>query len=374
MQFARPGLQLRALLYMVQFLSLARPKLPAAMAESTNLTAQYAPALDFERAGYATGPVTSDPFFTVDAEWVDSEPGTVFRVEPMNTSEYTLPPGVAGVRILYQSENFNGSKTPTSGAVLFPYTPLKSQDGGDAVVVWAHGTSGLYANAAPSHLRNLWQHHTVPFPLALHGYIVVMPDYTGLGVSTNGQGKPIVHEYLASPAAAKDLEYGFEAARAAFPELGASFVVMGHSQGGGVAWSFAERMHTHPVAGYLGSIPISPVTNILSEPMPIRAILTAGVLWGMQNIFPDFDMNTILTEVGKERMQADKALAGNIGITKTLYFGVDLFIPGWEDNEHVQRFNALVHGGGGAPHCRPHAPDPGGAGPTHIIPRREGRR
>ncbi|KAF2829412.1 alpha/beta-hydrolase [Ophiobolus disseminans] len=297
------------------------------MVESTNLTARYAPALDFERAGYATGPVTSDPFYAIDAEWDDSEPGTVFRVESMNTSEYTLPPGVAGVRILYQSENLNGTRTLTSGAILFPYTPLKSQDGGNAVVVWAHGTSGLYANAAPSHLRNLWQHYIGPFPLALHGYIVIMPDYSGLGVSIDGKGKPIVHEYL---------DYGFKAA----------FAVMGHSQGGGVAWSFAERMHTHPVAGYLGSIPISPVTKILSETMPLRAVLAAGTLWGIENIFPDFDMNTILTEAGKERMQADKALDGNAGITKTFYLGADLFVPGWKDNEYVQRFNALVHSGG----------------------------
>ncbi|KAJ4290878.1 hypothetical protein N0V90_010074 [Kalmusia sp. IMI 367209] len=316
------------------------------MTQSTNWTARFAEALNYEKNGYATGPVTQDPFYTVSAEWDEKPLGTMFRVEGMNASAYTLPPGISGMRMLYQSENFNGTKTPASGAILFPYSPRKTKDGTVPVVVWAHGTSSLYPNGAPSHLRDLWQHFVGPFPLALQGYIVVMPDYAGLGVSVDSKGSPIVHEYLANPAAAKDLEYAFKATRSAYPKASHEFVVMGHSQGGGVVWSFAERMHTHPMQGYLGVIPISPVTNILSEPMPMRGILAAGSLWGMQNIFPDFDMNCILSDEGKERMKADKDLGGNVGITKFLYFGTELFVPGWEENEHVKRFNELVHGGG----------------------------
>jgi alpha-beta hydrolase superfamily lysophospholipase len=173
-----------------------------------------------------------------------------------------------------------------------------------------------------------------------------MPDYSGLGVSVDGAEKPIVHEYLASPAAAKDLEYGLKAAQEAFPLVGKKFVVLGHSQGGAVAWSFAERMYEFPMDGYLGVVPMAPVTRLLDESDHMRPVLAAGALWGMENIFPEFDMNTILTPDGVERMKADKALGGNVAVTGALFFGADLFKPGWETNEYVQRFQELTHAGG----------------------------
>ncbi|KAF2867785.1 hypothetical protein BDV95DRAFT_610686 [Massariosphaeria phaeospora] len=226
-------------------------------------------------------------------------------------ANYTLPPAIAGSRILYQSANFNSDATPTSAVVLFPYAPRRLADGTVPVVVWAHGTSGLYANAAPSHLRNMWQYYMAPFPLVLQGYVVVMPDYAGLGVSVDGRGHPIVHEYLASPAAAKDLEYSFKATREAFPFAGPKFVVIGHLQGD----------HMKPV-------------------------LAAGALPGMENIFPDFKINSILTPEGVARLQPDKDVGGNVAITAALFFSADLFKPGWEDNAYMQRFQSLTSTGG----------------------------
>jgi pimeloyl-ACP methyl ester carboxylesterase len=41
------------------------------------------------------------------------------------------------------------------------------------------------------------------------------------------------------------------------------FVAMGHSQGGNVAWSFAERQVKSPLPGYRGTISISAPTRIL---------------------------------------------------------------------------------------------------------------
>lgn len=107
--------------------------------------------------------------------------------------------------------------------------------------MWAHGTSGGSKDAAPSRIRNLWQHFVGPYQLALQGYVVVAPDYSGLGLSQDALGKPIVHEYMASPSQANDLVYSAQAAQAAFHELSKQFVVVGHSLGGGAAWAVAQR-------------------------------------------------------------------------------------------------------------------------------------
>lgn len=72
--------------------------------------------------------------------------------------------------------------------------------------------------------------------------MVVATDYAGLGVGLDEKGDKILHEYLASPAAANEVVYSVQAARQAFPELSKDFVVMGHSQGGGAAWAVAQRV------------------------------------------------------------------------------------------------------------------------------------
>lgn len=86
----------------------------------------------------------------------------------------------------------------------------------------------------------VWYGDEAPFTLALAGYAVVAPDYAGLGVwqTWGNSSKPIPHEYLASPAGGQDALYALRAARKAFEgKLSDDFVVVGHSQGGGVAVS-----------------------------------------------------------------------------------------------------------------------------------------
>lgn len=72
-------------------------------------------------------------------------------------------------------------------------------------------------------------------------YVVVAADYAGLGVGKDALGKPTVHEYLASSSHAHDVFYSVQAAQTSFPELSKHFVIIGHSQGGGVAWAAAQR-------------------------------------------------------------------------------------------------------------------------------------
>lgn len=135
-------------------------------------------AIQFERSNWATGSVHRDPFYEVLSESATQPPGSPLKVEEYtNTSLYTLPPNVALSRILFQSETFNGSAVPASAYILWPWMPRRDpQTGKYAVVGWAHGTSGVYGECAPSHIRNLWYQYSAPYILALQGYVVVGPD------------------------------------------------------------------------------------------------------------------------------------------------------------------------------------------------------
>ncbi|KAM5349831.1 hypothetical protein ACJ41O_006336 [Fusarium nematophilum] len=203
----------------------------------------------------------------------DMAPGSVLTVEDAtNLTNYLVPSGLTMSRIIYTTEDIDGKIVPASAYVLWPYSPFstspKSSKQGLPLVAWAHGTTGTFQPCAPSSYRALQYHFQVPFALALQGLAVVAPDYAGLGVSELPSGETIPHPWLTAPAHANDLAHAVGAARSAFSDLldaQGPFVAMGHSQGGGAAWAFAERQAKKPLKGYKGTVAIAPVTRILDD-------------------------------------------------------------------------------------------------------------
>jgi pimeloyl-ACP methyl ester carboxylesterase len=318
------------------------------MDPSWNISEITRAALTFEQYQWATGSVLEDPFYSVDERTASTPAGTLLKVERnTNTALYSLPPGTALSRIVYQSKNFNRSLVPVSAYILWPHSPRSAPDGYQ-VVAFSHGTSGIAPNGAPSHIKNLWQHYLAPFNLALQGYVVVATDYAGLGVSKNAQGEPIIHEYVASPSHANDVFYSVEAAQTAFPELSKSFVVLGHSQGGGSAWAAAQRQAVEPVHGYLGAVAVSPVTTIIDPAMAGPTLSAFGFLIaaGMENIFPGFDRSDILTPGGVQKLGVVQETNGCSSTVVSLIVSADPAKPKWTENTFVQKFQDLTKNGG----------------------------
>ena len=302
-------------------------------------------ALKFESSNWVAGSVSENPFYKVPEDAADATPGTTLKVEKdVDISEYLLPSATAMSRMIYQSEDLNGSRVPASALVLWPYLP-RSQADGYPIVAWAHGTSSITANGAPSNHKNLWQHFLAPYPLALQGYVVVAPDYSGLGVYEHSAGEPIVHQYLACPSHANDLIYAVEAAQKTFPELSKDFVVMGHSQGGGTAWATAQRQVTKPVLGYRGAIAVSPVTTILDQPEPFRSLIVTAICPGIASAVPEFKPADILTEEGQKRLTTMVDSGAGIASSISILMGADLLKATWAKNQHVKEYLDLISNG-----------------------------
>ncbi|KAL8906363.1 MAG: hypothetical protein Q9207_002075 [Kuettlingeria erythrocarpa] len=315
-------------------------------------------ALDFERSTWANGSVEDESFYQVPSNSSRLPAGTLLKLELYtNTSLYTLPPQTALSRILYQSKDFNGSLVPASAFIQWPYSPRVQPF---PIVAWAHGTSGVFPECAPSHLRNLLYQFTAPYALVLQGYVVVAPDYAGQGVSRTAEGKPIIHQLYASQAAANDVFYAVEAAQSAFPTLSKEFVVMGHSQGGGAAWAAAERQAKTPVEGYLGAIAASPLMNFLETLQLGIAFLgqdaalssVAGtiaiVARSVTSIFADFDVGWILTPAGAQNLRLLSRIQGCNSVTRELFTSatVPFVQPDILQNGYVKAFQDLVAVGG----------------------------
>ncbi|KAI9158167.1 secretory lipase [Paramyrothecium foliicola] len=279
-------------------------------------------AVRFEQTNWATGSVLSDPFYTdLPEETRNASAGSVLKVEEFTeTSAYTIAPSLALSRIVYQWKTLNGTLVPVSAFILWPYLP---RGGGSAapLVSWGHGTSGIVAECAPSHIRNLWFHFSGPYVLALAGYAVVATDYAGLGVSHYPDGVPIAHQYVSSPAAGNDLLYAAQAAQAAFPDkVSDEFVVMGHSQGGGAAWAAAQQQVELKIPGYVGAIAGSPVTDAveMAKVIPGASISLLQVAISIVTLFPDLPLSEILTDAGIAALNLLKEVQGCNSVFSTL--------------------------------------------------------
>lgn len=313
-------------------------------------------ALNFERSNWANGSVGADPFYRPPSNASSAPAGSLLRLQLFtNTSAYTLPPNTALSRFLYRTETLNGTLIPASAYILWPYTPRVEADG-YPVIGWAHGTSGGYGDCAPSHIRNLWYQFTAPYTLALQGYVVVAPDYAGLGVDHDSKGNPIRHPYMANPSHANDLFFSIQAAQSAFETLSKRFVIMGHSQGGGAAWGAAQRQISRPVDGYLGAIAGSPVTNFYDvlQLAGVRDGPVGGpygqigmlIAHALQDVFPSFSMSTILTAAGIRLYSLISETQGCNSAVFESFNAPGLLKPAWYDSLDVRKYYNLTSNGG----------------------------
>ncbi|KAF5008713.1 hypothetical protein FDECE_5021 [Fusarium decemcellulare] len=313
--------------------------------------------INFDRSQLAFGGPLEDDFYTLPPlanETGPLKPGQILKVQPFtDPTAFTIPSDTALSRIIYTTTNFNGTVIPASGFILWPYTPRKfdnSDKDKASVVIWTHGTSGFFATQAPSAHRGLWYANSAPFTFAQAGYAVFAPDYAGLGISTSWDGSEIPHQYGASPTAAHDALYGFRAALEAFPEkLANNFVVMGHSQGGGVSWSAAEVLAKEKdefadlSSGYRGAIAGSPTTRIFNS---LPEFVVPPVAIGLQSIFPSFRLEDWLTPLGVARTKLAKEIDAGIAVFAQFYMnGDDVVKADFNETWYVDAFSKLGDAG-----------------------------
>ena len=89
------------------------------------------------------------------------------------------PEGAQAYRVVYRSTDSGGAAVDVTGVVIIP--AAASPAAGRDIVAWAHGTSGIADDCAPS--TNSWLFGSIAGLASLlrHGYIVAATDYQGLG-------------------------------------------------------------------------------------------------------------------------------------------------------------------------------------------------
>ncbi|KAK2747879.1 hypothetical protein FQN55_004756 [Onygenales sp. PD_40] len=355
-----------AILLPFLFLSLAGLKISSAADSECDAQCRGKLSSSWEIEQHAS---TDSSFYTVPSDFSSDLPaGSLLHVEEAtDLSNYAVPSGLTMSRIIYTTSDLNGTILPASAYIIWPYTPAEALNPGNRgngypMVAWGHGTSGAQPLCSPSNYRNLQYHFMAPFLLALQGMAVVAPDYAGLGVDKLPSGEHFGHLWGAAPAQANDLANAIIAARAAFPNYlkpDGPFVAMGHSQGGGAAWAFAERLVDKPIKGYKGTVAFAPPANLIVNAE--QAIMNPSEPWASTILgsqprlidavtvaFPSYNYSGMSMEAYDRWSNIIQPLSGCLP-TETLVFSdmawEDLAQPDWTKDETVQTYSKMIDTG-----------------------------
>jgi alpha-beta hydrolase superfamily lysophospholipase len=253
------------------------------------------------------------------AKWVN---GSLISMQPISA-----PKGARAWRIMYRSSTGAGKHVPVSGLIIAP--ARKAPRGGRNVLAWAHGTTGLTKQCAPSGVlnpaRNLVNYFSgqsqdgidVGVPALTKflaaGYVIAATDYQGLG--TAGP-----HQYVVGGTLARNvLDSVKAAANLKDAHAGPRTVILGWSEGGGASlWSGQDVRYGRPVK-LLGTAALAPSSDLYNQfrgavaPGPTNATapsheaaLKIAAIVGLHVAYPSLSLQQMLLPAG---VTASKGLA-----------------------------------------------------------------
>jgi pimeloyl-ACP methyl ester carboxylesterase len=257
-----------------------------------------------------------------------SNPTTVTKVRtgPSGTAFYTPPSPLPGKQhgdliwvrtltgaavaagasstkvVLYRSRGIDGKADAVSGIVSIPKGKVPKN--GWPVITYAHGTTGVADQCAPS--RDVVGTPVHPYndyvlPLVTRwlktGYAVVRTDYEGLGTAG-------VHPYLIGSSEGRATLDIARAARQLDPRVSKTTIISGHSQGGHAALYAAALAPTWtPDLRVRGTVAFAPASH-LDDQIPLTTALTqpggglsgeiALIGRGIVTANPTFDLPSVL--------------------------------------------------------------------------------
>ncbi|MBJ9481257.1 alpha/beta hydrolase [Acinetobacter baumannii] len=267
------------------------------------------------------GPATTNPSGTP----TNNIQNPVVKVEAYTSTNLGSVAAESSI-LTYKMLGQSGQEVQATSLVFTPNTPPPV--GGWPIVVWAHGTTGVADVCAPSKAALADSTKDLISKLLAAGYVVVAPDYEGLGT-------PGIHPFLNVKSEAFSITDAVVAARNYLSQrnllTSKKWVTVGHSQGGHAALGAAQYA-SRAQLDYKGTVAVAPASNLgfiliageqsvanatLDKKISMYAQLdtyTALVTAGIRNTQPTFDYPQVFTpQISSIAQQAETICSGPLG-------------------------------------------------------------
>lgn len=267
------------------------------------------------------GPATTNPSGTP----TNNIQNPVVKVEAYTSTNLGSVAAESSI-LTYKMLGQSGQEVQATSLVFTPNTPPPV--GGWPIVVWAHGTTGVADVCAPSKAALADSTKDLISKLLAAGYVVVAPDYEGLGT-------PGIHPFLNVKSEAFSITDAVVATRNYLSQrnllTSKKWVTVGHSQGGHAALGAAQYA-SRAQLDYKGTVAVAPASNLgfiliageqsvanatLDKKISMYAQLdtyTALVTAGIRNTQPTFDYPQVFTpQISSIAQQAETICSGPLG-------------------------------------------------------------
>ena len=237
---------------------------------------------------------------------IPERPGVLLRSERFTRG---IPKQWRAWRILYTTTRDENTPAFASALVIASdHLP----PGPRPVIAWAHGTTGVASQCAPTLLPSRWNADVIPGidQVLGRGWVIVASDYVGLGT-------PGPHPYLIGQGQARSVLDSVRAARQ-MPQLSLqrATVVWGHSQGGHAAlWAGILAPTYAPDVNVVGVAALAPASDLKALVEEVKntlegRVLGAYILTAYSDIYPDVSFDHYVRPVARVlvRETADRCL------------------------------------------------------------------
>ncbi|HAV5548125.1 TPA: alpha/beta fold hydrolase [Acinetobacter baumannii] len=267
------------------------------------------------------GPATTNPSGTP----INNIQNPVVKVEAYTSTNLGSVAAESSI-LTYKMLGQSGQEVQATSLVFTPNT--QPPVGGWPIVVWAHGTTGVADVCAPSKAALTESTKDLISKLLAAGYVVVAPDYEGLGT-------PGIHPFLNVKSEAFSITDAVVATRNYLSQrnllTSKKWLTVGHSQGGHAALGAAQYA-SRAQLDYKGTVAVAPASNLgfilvageqsvanatLDKKISMYAQLdtyTALVTAGIRNTQPAFNYSQVFTsQVSSIAAQAETICSGPLG-------------------------------------------------------------
>lgn len=186
------------------------------------------------------------------------------NAEYVSEKDYTLDKldETSSIKVMtYNMPYLNSKNQNATALIMYPKTP-KPKDG-YRIVVWAHGTVGVGDACAPSNNILGENFKVTAKALLAQGYVIVAPDYEGLGT-------PGIHPYLHLKSESLSAIHAIKAVKEKYAkDFNGDWMSAGQSQGGQASLGIAEFANTDSTyKGAVAGAPASSLGKIILEVAP----------------------------------------------------------------------------------------------------------